>query len=179
MSDLLPPSARPQARALSLAIARAGEVTTPVRTLHDADTCPAALLPWLAWAESVDEWDTAWTEARKRSAMKASRAIHERKGTVGAMRRAVDALGYDIDITEWFQRTPPADPYTFGALIVVDQEPLANEAAFAQIINVANAAKNLRSHMTGVDIKALTACTYFAAACLSVGEVITIAAEAP
>lgn len=30
-----------------------------IRTLWDADRCPAAFLPWLAWSLAVDGWELA------------------------------------------------------------------------------------------------------------------------
>lgn len=55
---------------------------------------PAACLPQLAWALSVDEWDTDWPVDRKRAVIAASFEIHRRKGTPWAVRRALEVLGY-------------------------------------------------------------------------------------
>lgn len=100
---LLPHNATPQEIALDLATARVGDVPVDIRTVMTSDACPAALLPWLAWALSVDEWDAAWTEETKRAAIAASVAVHRRKGTVGAVRAAIDAAGYgDAEIIERF-----------------------------------------------------------------------------
>lgn len=141
------------------------------------DTSPLSHLPFLAWAESVDEWDPAWSEGRKRTVIKASRSVHERKGTIGALQLAMDAMGLQIEVTEWWQETPPAIPFTFRCLITVDQDPIPSAAAFGQVVAVANATKNLRSRITGVDIKALTRCDEFIGGAAWLGEIITIAAE--
>lgn len=61
--------------------------------LWNPATCPAALLPWLAWALSVDEWDNGWTESTKRAVVAASFALHRKKGTVGSIRRALQTAG--------------------------------------------------------------------------------------
>jgi phage tail P2-like protein len=177
MSDLLPPNAGEAERAMSLAIARAAAVSVPIRPVWNPDTCPPALLAWLAWAESVDDWDPAWSDAQKRNAIKASLAIHQRKGTVRALELAVGTFGFDVEIVEWHHEDPPADPYTFRGLIVIDQEPLPSAGAFDQVVAAAMSAKNLRSHMTGVDIKALTAASEYVGAAYWLGETITIAAE--
>ena len=99
--SLLPPNAT----ALEKRTAASGFVTPSgiVPTLWNPDTCPATLLPWLAWAESVDEWDDAWAEQRKRDVIKVSRAIHRMKGTPAAIRRALTALGQpDAELIERF-----------------------------------------------------------------------------
>ncbi|EKQ5242665.1 phage tail protein I [Escherichia coli] len=61
------------------------------RFLH---TCPANLLPWLAWSFSVDRWDDKWPEATKRAVIRDAYFIHCHKGTIGAIRRVVEPLGY-------------------------------------------------------------------------------------
>ena len=49
---------------MSLATGRA--VPVPNRQLWNPWTCPVGILPWLAWALKVDEWDAAAPEDRKR-----------------------------------------------------------------------------------------------------------------
>lgn len=95
MSSLLPPNANPHEHALDDACARLGAVPVAIVKLWNAQTCPAALLPWLAWALSVDEWDETWSEAQKRAVVTASYTVHGYKGTPYAIRAALMALGYD------------------------------------------------------------------------------------
>jgi phage tail P2-like protein len=92
--DLLPPSATSQERAVSLALARLAAVPVPLRLLWDPADCPAALLPWLAWSFSVDEWDAAWSESAQRASIQEAVAIHRRKGTIWAIKRALATAGY-------------------------------------------------------------------------------------
>lgn len=91
---LLPQSASPAEYAMEQAVGRAEDVPVPIRPLWDAETCPVALLPWLAWALNIDEWDEQWTPAEKRASILAAVQIHRRKGTIGAIRRALTAAGY-------------------------------------------------------------------------------------
>lgn len=100
---LLPHNATPQEIALDLATARVGGVPVDIHTVMDPQACSAALLPWLAWSLSVDEWDAAWSEETKRATIAASVAVHRRKGTRAALRAAIDAAGYgDAEIVERF-----------------------------------------------------------------------------
>lgn len=101
MTDaLLPFNSTPFERSLSLASAR----FNPARTLPaiwNPATCQAALLPWLAWALAVDEWDYGWPVEKKRTVIAAAIAVHERKGTPSAIRTSLAALGHpDADIIE-------------------------------------------------------------------------------
>ena len=93
-ASILPPNHTPLEGALEQAIASSKPNLVPVSQLMNPQTCPAELLDWLAWAFSVDDWDTDWGEQRKRIAIQAAVFIHRRKGTPGAIRRALDAFGY-------------------------------------------------------------------------------------
>lgn len=149
MSDLLPPNATAQERALAGATARVSDVPVAIRDVWRPDDCPEALLPWLAWALSVDAWNNAWSAAQKRAAIQASFAVHRAKGTLGAVRRAVEALGYQLAVVEWFQESPPGAPYTFRVEITAPDGGLTL-AEIERVEAVINQAKNVRSHMAGV-----------------------------
>jgi phage tail P2-like protein len=112
MTSILPPNTTPLERAIEAAMhRRLGALPVPIRTLWNADTCPANLLGWLAWASSVDVWDDAWGEEQKRSVIRAAYFVHRHKGTVGAVRRALTALNIGLEIREWSE-TGDA-PHTF------------------------------------------------------------------
>lgn len=95
LPSLLPPNRTGQEHAIEQTqAARIAGMDVPVDRLWNPATCPAALLPWLAWALSVDEWDDAWPEETKRRVIADSVTVHRVKGTVGAVRRALAAAGY-------------------------------------------------------------------------------------
>lgn len=85
---LLPNNASPLERAVSTSIGRFAPAAR-VPTLWDAARCPLALLPHLAWALAVDDWDATWGEERKRAAIANALYIHRHKGTPAAIRRAL------------------------------------------------------------------------------------------
>lgn len=170
---LLPPNATPAERALEQTYTRIDLVQTPARALWDPMTCPADILPWLAWAFTVDEWSEDWSEAQKRNAIASSYTVHRQKGTIGAVRQALAALGINLDIVEWFQEDPPGPPYTFRIKLTVDQTG-ADQTALPKLIAVVNATKNLRSHLLSVDPIVQTTATPFVAGVLGCGNEITI-----
>ena len=92
MPDLLPKNSSQLERALA-DIAYDFSHASTILTLWHPDTCPLALLPYLAWALSVDEWDHTWGEGRKREACRAARKIHQHKGTPFGVKVALAALG--------------------------------------------------------------------------------------
>lgn len=158
MSDtsLLPPNATPQERALSLSIERAANLGDKIVTVWDPYTCPAEFLPWLAWSLSVDGWSSDWTEAQKRSAIASSISVLRHKGTFGALRRALQALGYEVVIDE---NTGTA--YTFRLRLDCSEKGTDNDDLFDEAERIANRVKNVRSHLTGVDALIQSSCDLF------------------
>ena len=157
MSDLhlLPANATQGERDVSLAIERHADLPVPVRDVWNADTCPAALLPWLAWAYSVDVWGSAWTDAQKRAAIKTSLDVHRYKGTIGAVEEALDALSVESRVQEWYRQDPPGNPYTFRALLDGAQVGITQASARA-LFAVIERTKNLRSHLDEIQITLTT-----------------------
>lgn len=91
---LLPPASTPLERAVDRsAAARLAALPAVVASLWNAETCPPAILPYLAWAMSVDEWNEEWGLEKKRAVIVESRLIHQQKGTIAAIRRALTAIG--------------------------------------------------------------------------------------
>jgi phage tail P2-like protein len=82
-----------------------------IQNLMNPESCPEHLLGWLAWAFSVDVWETEWSEAFKRETIAQSIHVHRIKGTRGAVIRALSSIGFRTDISEWFEHA--GDPHTF------------------------------------------------------------------
>jgi phage tail P2-like protein len=150
-NDLLPPNATAQERAISEAVARVSDVPILVRETWNPNTCPAHILPWLAWAMSVDEWDTSWTEQQKRDVINSSLYVHKHKGTIGAIERALTPLGLVIEVKEWFNMEPPGDPFTFSIVISKDDEPVSGDF-YERAERLVQKYKNLRSHLIGLTV---------------------------
>ncbi|MBC7907031.1 MAG: phage tail protein I [Rhodospirillaceae bacterium] len=105
MANLLPPASSPLEHAIANTCAVMADVDVSIATLWDPAKCPAPLLPWLAWALSVDTWDSNWPEPTKRQVIAASVEIHRRKGTVASVKRAIEAaLGQTPQIVEGLHR---------------------------------------------------------------------------
>lgn len=75
-------------------MARLGEVDTPARLMWNPLQIPAAYLPWLAWALSVDDWDPDWDEETKREVIAGSVEVHRVKGTRRSVEMALQSTGY-------------------------------------------------------------------------------------
>lgn len=146
---LLPVGSSPLEVAAARACADIEKTPIPLRRLWSADDCPANLLPWLAWAFSVDRWDENWPEATKREVIRAVRFIHEHKGTIGAVRRVVEPLGYLINVTEWWEANDP--PGTFRLDIGVLETGITEEMYYEMERLIADA-KPASRHLIGLTI---------------------------
>lgn len=172
-SDLLPYNATDAERALANTIARITDIPVIVREVWNPDTAPASVLPWLAWAFSVDDWDANWTDAQKRNVIKQSVYSQRIKGTIGAVTRQLAALGYTIQILEWWQKDPEGQPYTFDVYITASQYPLTARD-YNKALEVIDTNKNLRSHMGTVTVMAQSLSNVTCATVSALGSEISV-----
>lgn len=148
--SLLPINATPEERALEATTARLADLPVGLRSLWNPATCPAALLPWLAWALSVDTWSPGWPEATKRARIARAIEIQRRKGTRAGIAAAVSVFGGAVSIREWWQTTPRGMPHTFDVVLqlgLVAGTPPSAELIDDVIIEISRA-KPARSHFT-------------------------------
>jgi len=149
MKSLLPINSTQLERAIEAA--STDQTVIPLRSLYNPMTCPVHLLPHLAWAWSVDRWDDRWSEAAKRNAVRASFYIHSRKGTIGALRRVVEPLGYLLEVIEWWQTVPEGLPATFALRVGVLDTGITEEM-FGELERLIDDAKPVSRHLIGLDI---------------------------
>lgn len=151
MSDsLLPHNATPQERALEQVACLRLAPQLPLQILWDPDRCPEEFLPWLAYAFSVDVWNPHWPEEIKREVIKNSFEIHRGKGTRKAVVAALSAIGFNVDLSEWFEYG--GEPHTFrldaySADIVAAGHEL-NQGLFDGVSSLVEYTKPARSHFT-------------------------------
>lgn len=173
MDNLLPPNATLLERNLAQAGTAIEAVPVPLRDLWNADNCPVNLLPFLAAALSVDRWDANWTEQTKRSVIKASYFVHKKKGTIGALRRVVEPLGYLIRIVEWWQTTPRGPRGTFRLDIGVLDTGIT-EDMYLELERLIDDAKPLTRQMLGLAISVEVRGTEYLGAAAYLGDVLTV-----
>ncbi|QIF13949.1 phage tail protein I [Escherichia coli] len=115
-----------------------------IRYVKNPDLCPTELLPWLAWEMSVDAWNEHWTEAEKRAAIKRAAYIHRHRGTKAALNESLTDSPFRSQIVEWYEQTPPGEPYTFR--LNVEQKDLPVQMNdYQDLKHAVLRAKNLRS----------------------------------
>lgn len=148
---LLPGNATSLERLAGEALTQIERVPVPIRQLVDPDLCPVELLPYLAWAFSVDRWEPSWSESIKRQVIRRSYLVHAHKGTIGALRRVVEPLGYLIEVSEWWQQVPTGEPGTFRLVIGVLDTGIT-EAMYEELTWLIDDAKPLSRHLVGLAI---------------------------
>jgi len=172
-APLLPSNSTSLERQAAQALAQIQRVPIPLRTLYSPDLCPLPLLPYLAWAFSVDRWDSKWTEAAKRAAIRSAYYIHSRKGTIGSLRRVVEPLGYLIEIIEWWQTVPVGPRATFRLKVGVLDTGITEEM-YQELTWLIDDAKPLTRHLTGLAISLETTGSVHIGACITEGDEIDI-----
>lgn len=168
---LQPPSSTLYERNLAQVMAAFFDVDIPVRTLWNPDTCPPDSLPYLAWAFSVYRWDESWDEATRRKTIKDSFFLHRHKGTIGALRRAVEPMGYLISVTEWWQNDKP--PGTFEMEVAALDNGVTVEM-YAELERVINDARPCSRHLTLLTISIETRGEIPVAAAAYDGDIVTV-----
>ncbi|MBQ4860518.1 phage tail protein I [Pseudoalteromonas sp. MMG013] len=149
--QLLPRTSSKNEKALEQSSARVNDVPVRIGDLWSAERCPEHLLPWLAHALSVDEWDSTWPEAIKRRVIAQSIPMHRIKGTAGAVKSALAALNAHIELEEWWQHG--GVPHTAKLIALVRHnlnqtgDSLLTPALQAQLWRIVAAMKPTRSHI--------------------------------
>lgn len=148
-NSLLPPGSSALERRLAQACSGISGLNVPLRDLWSPDTCPVNLLPYLAWAFSVDRWDESWAESTKRKVVKDAFYIHQHKGTISAIRRVVEPLGYLIRVIEWWKTND--EPGTFRLDVGVLDTGITEEM-YHELERVIADAKPCSRHLIGLSI---------------------------
>ncbi len=170
-NTLLPPSAGAWMRHTETVTARLSAITVALRTLWTPTTCPVELLPYLAWALSVDRWDKNWPAEKKIAAIQQSYWQHRRKGTRAAVRRVIESMGFSATFAEWFDTGD--QPGTFRLEVDVNDVGLT-EKTLAELNRLVADAKPVSRHLAGVTISTTTRGEYYAAATMLTGDEMTI-----
>lgn len=93
----------------------------------DIDHVDESYLPWLSWWFRVDTWDDSWTVARKREVVKEGLVLYRYKGTVWAVKRALDLTGFNPTLTVWHQMNPIGAKGTFLVEVIQDKDGLTQK----------------------------------------------------
>ena len=170
-NSLLPPGSSALERRLAQACSGIGDLSVPLRDLWNPWKCPVKFLPYLAWAFSVDRWEEEWPEIEKRQAVSDAFWIHQRKGTVAAVRRVIETLGYSMTLQEWWEVADPAG--TFRLAIELNDIGIT-EQMITELERIIGDAKPVSRHISQLTLSASAYGTAYAGVVIADGEVITV-----
>ncbi|MGI0120286.1 phage tail protein I [Zooshikella sp. RANM57] len=152
MNSLMPPNASSLERDLEFIANKSTDLPILIKTLWNPFNCPVQLLPWLAWAFSVDEWNDEWPEAVKRKVVQNSFDVHRFKATPYAVQKVLDGLNIKAFLREWWEPGGSQQPgtATVVALLnenVVDDDGLFTKSMLQQVFSVVESAKRGVIHL--------------------------------
>lgn len=170
-NTLLPPSASAWMCGAEAATAKLSGITVAIRTLWTPTACPVDLLPYLAWALSVDRWDKNWPAEKKIASIQQSYWLHRRKGTRAAVRRVIEDMGFSATFAEWFDVGD--EPGTFRIEIDVNDVGLTPKT-LDELNRLVGAAKPVSRHLAQMTISTSTHGYAWAGVVVVDGEATTV-----
>lgn len=173
-NSLLPPSSGNWLRHTEAGTARLSAITVALRTLWTPTDCPVDLLPYLAWALSVDRWDKNWPAERKIAAIQKSYWLHRRKGTRAAVRRVVEDMGFSATFAEWFEAGDA--PGTFRLEVDINEVGLTPKT-LSELNRLIDDAKPVSRHISQMNIASVTLGPVSVGASSGCGEIISVYPE--
>lgn len=171
MNSLLPPGSSQLERRAAEACAGISDLNVPLRDLWNPARCPVKFLPYLAWAFSVDRWDEKWTAAEKRKAVTDAFYIHRRKGTVAAIRRVIEAMGFSMSIAEWWEVADPRG--TFRLTIDVNDVGITDEIV-RELERLIGDARPVSRHIAQLNIATAVTGVIYSAVTVHDGDIVTV-----
>lgn len=170
-SSLLPPSSTAWIRSAESASARLSLITVALRTLWTPTACPVDLLPYLAWALSVDRWDKSWPASKKVTAIQQSYWLHRRKGTRAAVRRVIEDMGFSATFAEWFDVGD--EPGTFRLEVDVNEVGLTPKT-LDELNRLIGDAKPVSRHLAQLTIATSARGTVWTGLVVTEGDSVTV-----
>ena len=147
------------------------DLNVPLRDLWNPWKCPVKFLPYLAWAFSVDRWEETWSEREKRQAVSDAFWIHQRKGTVAAVRRVIENLGYSMTLQEWWEVADPAGTFR----LEIDLNDIGiTETMIKELERIIGDARPVSRHIARLSLSAGTTGPVYTGAASCGGEVISV-----
>lgn len=147
------------------------ELSVPLRDLWNPWKCPVKFLPYLAWSFSVDRWEESWSETEKRRAVSDAFWIHQRKGTVAAVRRVIETLGYSMTLQEWWEVADPAGTFR----LEIDLSDIGiTEPMIYELERIIGDAKPVSRHISQLTLAASSRGYTSAGVAVFDGEIISI-----
>lgn len=133
-AELIPPGVNDRrSRAFASALsALLGEFSTSALLIQDPYAAPASLLPMMTLEAGLSQFvSPGMREELVRELIAAAPDIHAMTGTIAGVRRALEAVGLNMQWTQWFQMSPPGPHDTHQVFVFADETIIVGEEAFS------------------------------------------------
>lgn len=164
---LLPKNSTQLEQALDKQTQRIDAMPVTFNRLIDADNCPEAFLPWLAWSRRVEYWDGQWPEYKKRDVINDARAFNAQRGTKTTLAQAMENLGIGHSLLAWHELYPKGTPYTFTVKITSGRVSVQQQQ---EIYTALNSVKSARDQFS-IDASVVNTAEFFVAGACRTGNV--------
>lgn len=164
---LLPKNSTKLEKALDEQTQRIDALPVTFASLIDADSCPEAFLPWLAWSRRVEYWDGQWSEAKKRDVVKGARAFNAQRGTKNTLTQAMENLGIGHSLLAWHELSPKGTPYTFTVKITSGRVSVQQQQ---EIYTALDSVKSARDQFS-IDASVVNGSQFYVAGACRTGNV--------
>lgn len=115
------------------------------------DKLSSLALDHLATQYDISVWRDSWPVTLKRSVLKTAISDKRLKGTVAAVKQALESLGSAASLVEWWQTTPKGTPHTFTVYATqLDFDGVIDTEMQEDVIAMIDDAKPERSHYSFV-----------------------------
>lgn len=104
-------------------------------------------LDHIAYGWDASVWRDTWPDDLKRSIIRNVTREKRVRGTVAAVREALNAIGASVSIIEWWQKEPKGEPHTFSVVVTQPEYDGVVDAEMQEdVMALLDDAKPLRSH---------------------------------
>lgn len=121
--------------------------TDTIKNFWNPQKCRADLLPYLAIMLGVTVWSEDLTISQKRKVCAEALIINRKKGTVGAIKRALKTLNLNASVVEWFEDSVDREPLT-ARVVLQENEIIYDPKQYEEIQSLVSEIKRLSVHIT-------------------------------
>lgn len=165
-NSLLPKNSTKLEQALDTQTQRIDALPVNFADVIDAEHCPLAFLPWLAWSRRVEYWDGQWSDTKKRDVIKDARAFNAQRGTKTTLTQAMDNLGIGHSLLAWHELYPKGTPYTFTVKITSGRVSVQQQQ---EIYTALDSVKSARDQFS-IDASVVNTVQFFVAGATRTGN---------
>lgn len=128
---------------------------------------PDSALLHLAYEYSLldlgEGWSESLTREQKIELIRSSISLHLKKGTRWAVEKALEIIGHNAELSEWFEYS--GEPFCFRVIVDSESSTLTSDELIT-LTNYVKAYKNARSRLDTIEVNSIVSSPIYIAAAL-------------